>query len=298
LERLRTGEGNIALFTHGHFGRVLAARWIGLPLIQANSLVLNTGSLSILGFEHQRVEEPAILLWNSTTDSGFAKDSEKSGSSQDSVARKRAIERWETEGGRILEANPSNSPIGDRRSRCRQEGADCAVIRMHLRRWEQLFDSLDDSPFREKDLDRNAEEYIVESFQELPSRRICELVIHMDQPLMSPEEERVFEDAVRVHFARRAEVRRRALRPLLRRGWISLAIGLTCMVALFVVGQFTRQLMGDGHLADLIRESLLIGGWVAMWRPLEILLYDWWPLVGERRLYERLSNMNVRIVHA
>jgi hypothetical protein len=35
-----------------------------------------------------------------------------------------------------------------------------------------------------------------------------------------------------------------------------------------------------------------------MWRPLEIFLYDWWPIVGERRLHERLSRIEVRIVRA
>jgi hypothetical protein len=37
-------------------------------------------------------------------------------------------------------------------------------------------------------------------------------------------------------------------------------------------------------LGGIIRESLLIGGWVAMWRPMEILLYDWWPIRAEARL--------------
>jgi hypothetical protein len=40
---------------------------------------------------------------------------------------------------------------------------------------------------------------------------------------------------------------------------------------------------------------LVIGGWVAMWRPLEIFLYDWWPIRDERQLYERLSVMPVRV---
>ena len=64
IGRLRKLEGNIALFSHGQFGRVLGARWIGLPVRQAQYLLLSTSSLSILGFEHDRVEAPAIILWN------------------------------------------------------------------------------------------------------------------------------------------------------------------------------------------------------------------------------------------
>ena len=64
IARLRTLEGDLAIFSHGHFGRVLAARWIGLPLDQAQHFLLSTASLSILGFEHNLAEEPAIVMWN------------------------------------------------------------------------------------------------------------------------------------------------------------------------------------------------------------------------------------------
>ena len=65
IARLRTLEGNIGLFSHGQFGRVLGARWIGLPAMQAQHLLLSTASLSILGYGHNLVDEPAIALWNS-----------------------------------------------------------------------------------------------------------------------------------------------------------------------------------------------------------------------------------------
>lgn len=64
IGRLQNLEGNVALFSHGQFGRVLGARWIGLPVRQAQHLLLSTASISILGFEHDRVEAPAIILWN------------------------------------------------------------------------------------------------------------------------------------------------------------------------------------------------------------------------------------------
>jgi broad specificity phosphatase PhoE len=64
IARLLALEGNIALFSHGHFGRVLAARWIGLPVNEAQRFLLSTASLSILGYEHNSVAEPVIALWN------------------------------------------------------------------------------------------------------------------------------------------------------------------------------------------------------------------------------------------
>lgn len=67
IARLRALEGNIAIFSHGHFGRVLAARWIGLPVGQAQHFLLSTASLSILGYEHNLAEESAIVLWNAVS---------------------------------------------------------------------------------------------------------------------------------------------------------------------------------------------------------------------------------------
>lgn len=64
IQRLNQLDGNVALFSHGHLGRVLGARWITMPVACAQHLLLNTASLSILGFEHNRRDQPAIELWN------------------------------------------------------------------------------------------------------------------------------------------------------------------------------------------------------------------------------------------
>jgi len=64
ITRLRELDGNVALFSHGHFGRVLAARWIDLPVSEAGHFLLDTASLSILGYEHNHLESPVIALWN------------------------------------------------------------------------------------------------------------------------------------------------------------------------------------------------------------------------------------------
>jgi hypothetical protein len=62
-------------------------------------------------------------------------------------------------------------------------------------------------------------------------------------------------------------------------------------------GRVLGKPLGEEGLGALLRESLLIGGWVAMWRPMEIFLYDWWPIRAEGKLYDRLSVMPVRIAY-
>jgi hypothetical protein len=59
-------------------------------------------------------------------------------------------------------------------------------------------------------------------------------------------------------------------------------------------GNLVGRFFGN-HIAEILQEGLLIGGWVAMWRPMEIFLYDWWPIRAEAALADRLSVMPVRI---
>jgi broad specificity phosphatase PhoE len=97
IARLRTLAGNIALFTHGHFGRVFAARWIGLSVEQSQHLLFDTASVSVLSYEHaDRTGAPAIALWNSAARESI--DQEPGGAR---LVKQLAIERWENEGGGI-----------------------------------------------------------------------------------------------------------------------------------------------------------------------------------------------------
>jgi len=73
IARLRALEGNIANFSHGHFGRVLAARWMGSPVSQAQHFLFSTASISILGYEHNHAGEPVIALWNAGSSEIFGK---------------------------------------------------------------------------------------------------------------------------------------------------------------------------------------------------------------------------------
>ena len=94
IQRLIKLDGNVALFSHSHLGRVLAARWIGLTIAYAQPLLLKTASLSILCYEHDRADQRAIELWNSVPLERFANPSTST-----AHVYERAIQRWENEGG-------------------------------------------------------------------------------------------------------------------------------------------------------------------------------------------------------
>lgn len=169
------------------------------------------------------------------------------------------------------------------------------TIELHVREVEQLFESLDPCPFYERDLDADADEYIVASLRELREPPTA-IVVYVDRPSGQPDEQRTLEQAIHRHFARKAQLARRELRGLVRRGWISLSIGIAFLATMLAASEAVVRNMEARPLATLLRESLVIGGWVAMWKPLEIFLYDWWPIASERRAFTVLSQLPVRLV--
>ena len=64
IARLRALDGNVALFSHGQFGCVFAARWIGLPLAEAQHFAFGAAALSILGHDPRHLEVAVITVWN------------------------------------------------------------------------------------------------------------------------------------------------------------------------------------------------------------------------------------------
>lgn len=171
--------------------------------------------------------------------------------------------------------------------------ASGSVLELRLGSLQQLFDSLDPAPFRERDLDPKAAAYIVDWAQEQPSRARLSLIVHLGQ--RSDTAAATLDDAVHEYFRRRAVAARRRLRKLFHTGRISLAIGLAFLSVAFAVGEFIGGMFSKARFGRLLEESLVIGGWVALWHPMGIFLYDWWPIGAEARLYDRLSTMDVGV---
>jgi hypothetical protein len=173
--------------------------------------------------------------------------------------------------------------------------AKTSLIEVRVVDLKQLFNAIDPSPFGDKDLDPAAEKFIVSWSQDLPAHGSLTLLVHLDRAPGEPEAASILQAAVHANFSRSAEFCRRRLRQLFRVGRVSLFIGIAFLASSFALGHALGLLLGDVAFAAILRESLLIGGWVAMWKPLEIFLYDWWPIRAEAKLHDRLAAMQVRI---
>ena len=172
----------------------------------------------------------------------------------------------------------------------------CERLDIHVGELKQLFNAMDPAPFRDRDLDPKAEEFIVDWSREQPRSAQLALIVHLSRRAATAEEVTSLRQAVREYFAQSASHARTELRQLFREGRWSLLIGLLFLGVAIVLGDFLTGLAGRWDYGAILGHGLLIGGWVALWRTFEIFLYEWWPILGEARLYDRLSAMLVRVV--
>jgi hypothetical protein len=167
-------------------------------------------------------------------------------------------------------------------------------IELRLREVAQLFTSMDPTPFLHKDLDPDAEEFIESWAMEFPPGSRFQITVHLEQHPKEGDPTALISEALHNYFVYKAQLKRRELNQLMWQGRISLAIGLGFLALCLLTAEVMVKLTAGTFLA-IVRESLTIGGWVAMWRPMQIFLYDWWPLMRRLRIYRSLSHAQVRI---
>jgi len=168
-------------------------------------------------------------------------------------------------------------------------------IELKIREIGQLFQSLDPLPFRERDLDAAVEEYVVAWAREQAETGPIRIVIHLPDTQARREEATHIGDAIRNYFAYRAQASGWELSELFRVGRSSLVIGLVVLAVCVVLGAEVSSRFGNGYSNRFFGEGLIILGWVANWRPIQIFLYDWWPLARQRSLYNRLAQSEVQL---
>ena len=171
------------------------------------------------------------------------------------------------------------------------------VIDLRLKRLAQLFNTFDPAPFHERDLDDDAEAYIVACAREITHRHPFKLVVHLPLEEAARADARQLEKAVNHYFLFRAYSQRRELRQVFRNGRWSLLVGLICLVsclglrALLAIVDPGQKLL----VTETVSEGLLIVGWVAMWRPADLFLYAWHPTRQTLRVYRALSRVPVEL---
>jgi hypothetical protein len=169
------------------------------------------------------------------------------------------------------------------------------LIEIRINSVNQLFNSFDPSPFQARDLDDNAEEFIVGWAQEFPRSEKLRIVVHLPREQCETDGARTLASSVTQHFEYRAAIMRRELDELFRSGRRYLLVGLSIFAVCHLLAEVVHNTFRDNTFAEGVEQGLIIIGWVANWKPFEILLYDWWPLRRRIRLYERLANADIEV---
>lgn len=170
------------------------------------------------------------------------------------------------------------------------------AIHLHVDELDCLFNSLDHSPLNRRALDPDAARYLADSVEDRPDGAPLALVIHVDDGDCSPETSGLIEQAVQNHFDRCAQAKWRELSKLFRTGRRTLIIGMMFFALILAISEVVAVIFVREGSVRVIQETLMIGGWVALWRPMEIFLYDWWPIRAEAKRSQRMARMAVQLV--
>ncbi len=183
----------------------------------------------------------------------------------------------------------STAPPVVRRHRAKRP-IGAATVSIHVRDLAQMFNSLDPSPFWDRDLDHAAAEFIEEEFSEKRSAGIWHLHVHTQQNVALAAD---LQAAVENYYTRMAASARRALHEHVWMGELSLLGG----ALIFVLSMSARGILQSvlGVLSPVLDEGFIILAWLALWRPAEALLYEWIPFYRKRRLFERLAGIEVLV---
>ncbi len=156
---------------------------------------------------------------------------------------------------------------------------------------EHLFNPLDPQPLNLRDLDVETADWITNWAEEQHDKKTLAIEIVVADNSAVGREEQVT-SGIHNHFAYRRWAAGRRLSRLWHEGRISLAIGLV-VLAVFTLLAEVLENPNNGALVRVIRQGLAVAPWVAMWRPMEIVLYLWWPIRAERRTFDKLASATV-----
>jgi hypothetical protein len=167
------------------------------------------------------------------------------------------------------------------------------LIEIKLNQLQQVFNSLDPSPFLDRDLDDNAENYIINSVDDFPLNTPLKLVFYLPSNEQNTARH-LLPSALHNYFDYRQQGEQRKLRTIWRQGRISLIIGLAFLFVCLSLSELISR-FGTDTFIHFLEEGLLISGWVALWRPLEIFLYEWWPVSHQQKIFAKLAYIPMEI---
>jgi hypothetical protein len=167
-------------------------------------------------------------------------------------------------------------------------------IEVRVKSSQQLFDARDPAPFRERDLDDDFVDYIISSVREFPISSPLKIVIHVEESETTSLPKDSIREAIRSFFAYKIDFQRGDLKSFMKRAQFFLLIGLVVLISCIGLAQSLTVPTPPGAIG-ILREGIVIFGWVSIWKPIELILFDWYPLFEKLRLYKKLLGTEIEI---
>jgi hypothetical protein len=156
----------------------------------------------------------------------------------------------------------------------------------------ELYNSLDPSPFRKRELDHAAEEYIYNAIDDFPQKEPMEIVVYLPPSKITPDIQESIRSSIHNHFNYRLAAGERELRRTLRKGRMFLVIGVVILVVALLIRQYLSTFPSTVE-NQAAQNVLLIFSWVAVWEPIHIFLYERTPISQRQKIYEKITTMPV-----
>ena len=176
---------------------------------------------------------------------------------------------------------------------------------MYASRWievsvkspHQLFDARDPAPFRDRDLDDDLVEYIVSTMREFSYKTAVKILIHLAERESNELPHEEIREAFQTYWTYQIELFERDLKSFFKRAQLFMLIGIFVLALCITLAQSINVPTSPGFLG-VLREGIVIFGWVSLWKPIELLLFDWYPIFEKVRLYRKLLTTDVQITVA
>jgi len=180
-------------------------------------------------------------------------------------------------------------PVADRYKKI--NGKDTIEIRVNS--VLQLFDARDPAPFRDRDIDDDFAEYIVSSTEELAYKKPLRISVLIAQKSEIATDAIV--EAIRTYFQYQVELERLKLSKSRRMARTFLFVGIFILMACLLASK-SLESANISFLSQAMREGIVIFGWVSLWRPIELLLFDWYPIYDRIRNFRRIVDSEIQAV--
>ncbi len=174
---------------------------------------------------------------------------------------------------------------------------DGKILEIKIKNINQLFNSLDPSPFIEKDLDDDAVEYIFTYYGEFHLKTKIKMMIHLPESKRGKFNENHIKSSIKNFFVYRNMIANNNIILKIAEGKQSIFVGLGFLIMCLSLKYMISTYLVNNIFTIIASEALMILGWVAMWKPINNILYDWWPLQLHKKLYEKISKSEIEFVY-